>query len=147
MPKYLVGDPSSRLEERNFFISTADTAQIAIDRYMRTVVIQANSLIRYLCGKSPNASFAESFWIQTEAEVQAFHDNGDILIDDEEFRRRVRVFFGEHQDYADIYIGQYFSDSDACDPDSFSDEMRLYIVYNSNWTSVEAIPLDEIKEL
>ncbi len=144
MPQYLVGDPKERMEERDFVIVTANSQAEAIDRYLRNVTIHEDILAEYLCDKSFGGSFAAEFWFQTEEENHIYASTGDILIDEIEFERRVREFFGAHQDYADLYLDQYLHDDEHCDPTLFPEEMRFYVAARSNWIGVEAIPLHEI---
>jgi len=65
------------------------------------------------------------------------------LIDDVEFKQRVREFFGDNRDWADLYIDYYFSDEDE-QRDSFPKEMLIYIWFESEWAEVMVADLDEL---
>ena len=97
-------------------------------------------------GKAINASFAESFWIQTEEEEAELIASGKISTEKHEFEARVRAFFGENGVFAQLYLDYFFGDNEP-DYSLFPDEMLLYMIQNSNWMSLTIIPLEEIKEI
>jgi hypothetical protein len=72
--------------------------------------------------------FGSHFWMQTGEENAHFEQSGDVNIDEEEFKRRVREFFGERNDYADFYLESYFAYDDNPEIDAeFPEGMLAYI--------------------
>jgi hypothetical protein len=58
-----------------------------------------------------NMSFAERFFMQTDEEVNHFGNTGEVLIDDTEFKKRVREYFGKHTKAAEDYLTYWFLDA------------------------------------
>src|SRR5687767_10848808 len=112
MPKYLVCFSQGPLEEREFKIVNAASENEAIDKYIKVIAVRDNHFLAYVYDKSVNTSFAENFWMQTEEEDLIFHETAQGIIGDEEFKKRVRAFFGRHRDYAELYIDHYYRDQD-----------------------------------
>jgi hypothetical protein len=90
-------------------------------------------------------SFAENFWLQTEGEETLFDKTGRIVIDDEEFKKRVRAFFGGHRDYAERYIAYYFDAEDRPKSGPFPPEMLIYMWVKSDFSRVTAVELDDLE--
>ena len=147
MPKYLVCFSKSPFEEQEFKIVNASSESEAIDKYIKVFAVTDNDFLNYVYDKSVNTSFAENFWMQTEDEDIIFHETAQIIIEDEEFKKRVRAFFRRHRDYAELYIDHYYSDKDSLRIDQFPEEMLVYIYVNSGHSQVTAVKLDDIGEI
>ena len=142
--KYLVGDSEFNFKEQEFKIVNALSQCEAIGKYVRQAEIKDKGFLEYVCERAFNMSFAEYFWLQGGAEVDLFKRTGKVKIDKEEFGRRVRRFFGKHQDFANLYLDFYWNDNSKV---IFPDEMLAYIWIESNYGSLTAIPLSNIEEI
>ena len=118
----------------------------AIDKFIKVFAITEDIFVEYVYSKPVNCSIAEQFWLQTEDENTLFNKTGQIVIDDEEFKKRVRAFFGRNHDYADLYIDYYFSAEDRPKTGRFPEEMLIYMWVNSNLGDVTAVELEDFKE-
>ena len=147
MPKYLVSFSESSFEEQEFKIVNASDESEAIDKFIKAFAVTDNDFLQDVYDKSVNASFAERFWVQTEDEDIIFRKKAQIMIGDDEFKKRVRAFFSRHRDYAERYIDHCFSDEDSPSVDPFPKEMLVYIWVNSNYSDVTAVKLDDIEEI
>ena len=146
MSKYLVCFSQSPFEDREFKIVTASSENEAVAKYIKVFAVTDNNFLEYVYDKSVNTSFAENFWMQTEDEEIVFHETGEIVIDDEEFKRRVRSFFGQYRIYAERYLDHYFSEQGSSKTHPFPEEMLIYIWVNTNFSSVTAVALDQLEE-
>jgi hypothetical protein len=147
MSKYLVCFSQSSFEEQEYKIVNASSENEAIDKYIKVFGVTDNDFLEYVYNKSVNTSLAENFWMQTEEEDIIFNETAQIIIGDDEFKKRVRAFFGRHRDYAGLYIDHYFSDKDSPGFDQFPEEMLVYIYVNSAHSQVTAVKLDDIGEV
>ena len=147
MPKYLVSFSESSFEAQEFKIVNALDESEAIDKFIKAFAVTDNDFLQDVYDKSVNASFAERFWVQTQNEDIIFHETAQIIIGDEEFKKRVRAFFGRHRGYAELYIDHYFSEEDSPRIDRFPEEMLIYILVNSDYSDVTAVKLDDIGEI
>ena len=147
MPKYLVCFSQSSFEEQEFKVVDASSERDAIAKYIRVFAITDNDFLEYVYDKSVNASFAENFWMQTENEDIIFHETAQVIIEDEEFKKRIRTFFRSHIDYAELYIKHYYSDQDTSRVDPFPAEMLVYMYVHSDHSKITAVKLDDIEEI
>jgi hypothetical protein len=145
MPTYRVGFSESEAQEQDFKMIEASSANEAIDTFIQTFAIAEDLFVEYVYSRSVNMSFAENFWVQTEGEETLFHKTGRIVIDDEEFKKRVRAFFGGHRDYAERYIAYYFDAEDRPNTGSFPQEMLIYMWVKSDFSGVTAVELDDFE--
>ena len=146
MPKYLVGFSDSEYQEQDSKMIDALSENEAIDKFIKVFAIAEDIFVEYVYSKSINCSIAEQFWLQTEDENTLFNKTGQIVIDDEEFKKRVRAFFGRHRDYADLYIDYYFSAEDRPKTGHFPEEMLIYMWVNCDFGHVTAVELKDFKE-
>jgi hypothetical protein len=145
MPTYLVGFSESESQEQDFKMIEASSENEAIDTFIQTFAIAEDLFVEYVYSRSVNMSFAENFWVQTEDEDTLFNKTGRIVIGDEEFKKRVRAFFGGHRDYAERYIAYYFDAEDRPKSGHFSQEMLIYMWVNSDFSRVTAVELDDVE--
>jgi hypothetical protein len=75
--------------------------------------------------KSVNMSFAEKFFFQTDIETKTFCETGKVLINENEFKKRVKLFFDKNEKYSEIYLNYYLNESD--EKTIFPDEMLLFM--------------------
>ena len=147
MPKYLVCFSESPFEEQEFKIVNASSKSEAIDKFIKVFAVTDDDFLEHVYDRAVNASFAERFWVQTQNEDIIFHETAQLIIGDEEFKKRVRAFFGRHCGYAELYIDHYFSEEDSPRIDRFPEEMLIYILVNSDYSDVTAVKLDDIGEI
>ena len=145
MPTYRVGFSESEAQEQDFKMIEASSANEAIDTFIQTFAIAEDLFVEYVYSRSVNMSFAENFWLQTEGEETLFNKTGRIVIDDEEFKNRVRAFFGRHRDYAERYIAYYFDAEDRAKSGHFPQEMLIYMWVHSDFSGVTAVELDDFE--
>lgn len=138
----------SNFAERDFCLVSAEDAEEAIYRYVKEISSKEAIFIEFVYDRSINMSFAEEFWLQTDEEQSAFTDNeGDVLAGEEDFKRRVREFFADHHEYADLYLSHWYSEVENSDIE-FPEKMLEYIYFNTSWVDgLIAIPLHEIVEI
>lgn len=146
MPTYLVGFSESQFQEQEFKIINASSESEALATFIKVFAITDDTFLEDVYDRSVNASFAERFWLQTDDEEIVFHETGETVIDDEEFKRRVRSFFGQYRIYAERYLDHYFSEQGSSKTHPFPEEMLIYIWTSSDFSSVTAIKLDQIEE-
>ena len=145
MPTYLVGFSESEAQEQDFKMIEASSENEAIDTFIQTFAIAEDIFVEYVYGRSVNMSFAENFWMQTESEETLFDKTGRIAIDNEEFKQRVRAFFGRHCDYAERYIAYYFDAEDCPNTGHFPQEMLIYMWVHSDFSGVTAVELGDFE--
>jgi hypothetical protein len=146
MSKYLVGFSDSEFQEQDSKMIDASSENEAIHKFIKVFAIAEDIFVEYVYSKSINCSIAEQFWLQTKDENTLYNKSGQIVIDDEEFKKRVRAFFGRNHDYADLYIDYYFSAEDRPKTGRFPEEMLIYMWVNSNFGDVTAVELEDFKE-
>jgi len=149
MEKYLVGFNDDALENLSFAIVNADNSKDAIRKYIWEVGIHEELFLDHVYDKAANMCLAERFWLQTDEEMDRFEEHDELLIGEEEFRRRAREFFGPHADFAERYLDYYFTPGEEPPTELFPEEMLLYIWAESDWAGEDliAIPLREIREI
>ena len=146
MPKYLVSFSDSEYQEQDSKMIDALSENEAIDKFIKVFAIAEDIFVEYVYSKPVNCSIAEQFWLQTEDENTLFNKTGQIVIDEEEFKKRVRAFFGRNRDYADLYIDYYFSAEDRPKTGCFPEEMLIYMWVNCDFGHVTAVELKDFKE-
>ena len=146
MSKYLVGFSDSEFQEQDSKMIDASSENEAIHKFIKVFAIAEDIFVEYVYSKSINCSIAEQFWLQTKDENTLYNKSGQIVIDDEEFKKRVKAFFGRNHDYADLYIDYYFSAEDRPKTGRFPEEMLIYMWVNSNFGDVTAVELEDFKE-
>ena len=146
MPQYLVGFSESQFQEQEFKIINASSESEALATFIKVFAVTDDVFLEDVYDRTVNALFAERFWLQTDDEETVFHETGEIIIDEEEFKRRVRSFFGQYRIYAERYLNHYFSKQGSSKTYPFPEEMLIYIWANSNFSNVTAVNLDHIEE-
>ena len=146
--RYLVGFSEREFAKGEFRIITATNLSEAINAFIRNVGVKDENFLGYVYDKAVNLSFAEHFWVQDEDEVSSFTKSRAVEINEEDFKRRVREFFGGHDDFADLYLNSYFEDDDSSTINhDFPDEMLVYIWDNHDWSSLTAFDLAHVEEI
>ena len=69
--------------------------------------------IEHLKECSINTSFAEKFWLQTYEDQEYFCNHHNVLINFDEFKKRVKKYFGLHSQAAQDYITFYTLECDG----------------------------------
>lgn len=144
--QYLVGNCDRSLEERDFFLVNASNGEEAIYRYVKLTGTKKDLFDTFAYERNVSLSFAEDFWFQTEEESAAYYQ-GVILVSDDSFQERVREFFADHHEYADLYLQHWYSEEEDTGI-VFPQKMLDYMLFNSSWIDgITAIPLHEIVEI
>jgi hypothetical protein len=149
--QFIVGQSETTFADREFAIVEASSLSEAVQKYVEQVAVKEELWLRNVYDRAINMSFAETFWLQG-GEVGHFMETGRVEIDGDEFNRRVRQFFGEHQDFARLYLDFYWNVDEMpieefINNAIFPTEMLAYMWLNSNWSEVVAIPLDDIEKV
>lgn len=121
----------------------APDADTAITAFLTIFAPTDQAFLAYVASTAINLSFAEHFWIRTDADERLF-EQGRLQLSDADFAERVQQFFGPHQDYAELYLSYYFS-AEGGDPPApnFPAEMLAYIWQHTGYGGVRAIPVAE----
>lgn len=121
----------------------APDAATAITTFLTTVAPTHQVFLGYVSSTTINLSFAEQFWIQTDADDDLF-EQGRLQVSDELFAERAQRFFGAHHDYADLYLTYYFNANSSDTPrPNFPPEMLAYIWQHTQFAEVRALPVGE----
>lgn len=144
---YLIGQGDEEFRDIELTIVVASSPEEAIEKFGKQVAIKDEDFLDYVYGKVINDSFAETFFLHTREENALFTRTGHVNVSDEDFAKRVREYFGEHSEFADLYIAHFFGDDDENDNTTFPDDMLFYIWTNSNWTMLKAVNLADIERL
>lgn len=121
----------------------APDADTAITSFLTTFAPTHQLFLDYVASTTVTLSFAESFWIQTDAEDDLFAQ-GQLPLNDGVFAARVQQFFGEHRDYADLYLTYYFNAESIDSPrPNFPPAMFAYIWRHTNFSELRALPVGE----
>lgn len=127
-------------DSRAFASVMAEDATAASLVFLRTYAPTDAPFLAYVYRTSINLSFAEYFWIRTDAEADLFEE-GLLRLSDDEFAERVRHFFGAHSDYAERYLEHYFNaTSDEIPVPGFPPEMLAYIWFYSEYGEITVRP-------
>lgn len=130
------------------FIVKAKAKGEAVNIFCEYYVLKDKSFRDNIYERTVNMSFAEKFWIQTKEEERRFNDNGEIIVTKENFIERVKEYFGEKKEWAEIYIDYFFNYKIKRKDNPFSDEMIKFMWYKQeNWCSIAIIDLGLIKEI
>jgi hypothetical protein len=144
MPKqFIVGFTESAIEDVALTVVYAENAEHALDKFAEHVGIREEKFLEYVYDRSANLAFPENFWLQDEEELEAFENDGTLLVDQDEFKRRVKEFFGQNRDFSDLYLKYHSSDQPAA-PDMFPKEMLLFIWFEVDWNEVLVAAYEEL---
>jgi hypothetical protein len=121
----------------------APDAPTAIWIFLTMITPTDEPFLQYVYATSITLSFAEYFWIRTDAD-DALLMQGALHVSDDAFAERVQRFFGARRDYAELYLRYYFSADGAAPPrGSFPPEMLAFIWLHTRYGAVRAIPVAE----
>lgn len=141
--KFLVGQTLEQFGERKFQLIEADTADEAKIKFVKEQDLIDFDFEEYLISKSQFESFAGRFWQETLPNQSLFLGVGQTT-SREKFEEKIRKFFGNNPEYAELYLNEYFSDADEIDLDTFPDEMKIMIYINSEYEQITAFDLNEL---
>ena len=138
--KYVVGYSENSLGEGDFVFLRAKNKNEAIKEFVSQYATKDRFFLEYIYSHITNASFAEQYWFQTDDENAALEERGEIIIDNDTFNKRVRDAFGQHQDYAEMYLKYYWGNEENKDyKNIFPDEMLMFMWELSEFSFVTAI--------
>jgi len=141
--QYIVGFSQSDIEDVLLAVVYAENEEHALDKYARSIGIREEDFIQYVYDRSVTVSLAENFWLREGYEQEAYDSTGEVMIDDEGFKQRVKEFFGTNTDYTDQYLAYYYSDREPGDV-TFPDDMLTYIWFEAEWSEVLVVPLQDL---
>ena len=148
--QYLVFQPDDT-DPDLMLITNAATPEGAKQNYAYKVGIKEKWFIGDVYDRCVNMSFAERFFLQTRKESAQFTMDGTILIDDAEFERRVRCFFGDRPPWARRYLAMWNDRETPGDMLSerhpFPDDMLIfmYLNYDPRNDGLTVIPTQHLK--
>ncbi len=144
MPRqYIVGFSESEIEDIHLALVNAENPEHALDKYAAEIGIKEEKFIEYVYDRAVELSLAENFWLREDYELEEYEKSGRVLIDEAEFRRRVKEFFGENREYAEQYLEYYYSNREPVQG-NFPDEMLVYIWFEAQWADVLVVALDDL---
>jgi hypothetical protein len=120
----------------------APDAATAIGLFLTAIAPADDAFLQYVYATSITLSFAEYFWIPTDAD-DALYMQGALPLSLDVFAERVERFFGAHRDYADLYLSYYLSAEPGAPRPRFPPEMFAYIWLHTQYGPVHAIPVGE----
>ncbi len=152
---YLIDPDEDRCVEDHLVIVKATSREDAIEKYGMRVGIKEKIFLIFVYDYRYGDGFASHFWDWAECSYGVRR----VVPSFQEFSRRIRTFFGDRTDFAEIYLAYCRDDpvdeSSAASWDDvvelyavamhiFSDEMLLYIWSHAAWHSTRAFLLDDI---
>lgn len=151
MPHYLISiaTETNNICSDNSLIINAKNQKEAIDIFAEFIIYNDDLFMEDFSEVCVNMSFCERFFLQTEKESSLFCESGEILIDDEEFKKRVYAYFPEKA-WSDIFLNYFFthkkSDIDYV-INNFPKEMLIFAW--KDWIGKELLLLniDEFKKM
>ena len=96
---------------KDIFIVKAENAKDAYKKAAKAFYKDDNIFVENIFDRTVNMSWAERFWIKTDHEQNIFCKTGEILIDNDEFKKRVKKYFSIYTKAADDYISFWFMDA------------------------------------
>lgn len=131
-------------------ITNASTPDSAKMNYACLVGIQEEWFRANVYTRSVNMSFSERFFLQSQKETDRFCDDGAILIDGDEFERRVRQYFPV-DDWAHLYLTMWNDRETSQDElparHPFPDDMLvwMYLHYDPRSDGLAVVPVQDLK--
>ena len=148
--QYLVFQSDDTDPDR-MLITNAATPEGAKQNYAYKMGIKEQWFQEDVYTRSVNMSFAERFYLQSQEELDRFSVDGTILIDQAEFERRVRRFFGSRPPWARLYLSMWNDQETPGDMLSerhpFPDDMLIfmYLNYDPRNDGLTVIPTQHLK--
>lgn len=118
MDKYLIGHACSELFD-DVYIIKASNAEEACRLAAKKLFKKDELFIEHLRECTINMSFAEKFWLQTDKDQEYFCNHHKVLIDFNEFEKRVKNYFGLHVHASQDYLTFYTLKCDGHEKESF----------------------------
>ena len=153
MNKYLIGDSCSESFD-DVYIIEASSAKEACLLASKKLFKKNELFIEHLKECAINMSFAEKFWLKTDEEQDHFCKNGEVLIDFDEFKERVKKYFGLHVQAAQDYITFYTLTCDGHEKEAdiafekFVKNAEDFLVYEYlDYAELKAIEISKITKL
>lgn len=131
-------------EDPSFVLVDAPTPEAAIRKYANQIYACTRLFREQVATRTVNMSFAEQFWLSNDS---VHHDEPDHLdlVEPEEFKRRVRNYFGVRTDLSDIFI-EWFFDENNPSTIELPEAMYRFVAEREcvEWTNAKAVRLDEL---
>ena len=131
MPTFVVGGLANALQDHDFVILRAISKEDALNRYANEIGNHYETFLKFVYEKAVNLSFAEQFWFYNENETPVCF-SWDDLATDQVFIQRVKLFFSEHTQWAEIYLEAYFCGS-RYEPMSHFPKNMLAFIFAETW--------------
>lgn len=147
MPEYLVIATEDSVTEddvqKNVVIIEAETPEEAKYLYIKKIGIHKDAFLKHVYEQSMTWSYAAKFW----GKLYDFDNWGEPLYDEDKihvmFKDMVREFFGEHQDWAVMFIKYTFDEKTEIE---FPEEMLTFMLLREqNWSPYIIVPLDDLR--
>lgn len=126
--------------ERKIYLVNANSIEEAYFKFAKEIGIKDEVFLEHISQRSVNMSFAEKFWLQTEEEDSIFNNTGNIIINENEFRKRVNIYFEEKSEFSNEYLNYYFSSYESS---CLSTELLIYL-WLKEWKSYIGVDTEEI---
>jgi len=152
MKKYLI---SPTEEFKDLFIVNAINQDKAIEIFSDFFSLKDGLFLEHIYTKCVNDGFACKFWLKTKKENEHFmKNNAEVLTTDEQFKNRVRKYFGNEKEWAELYLNFYFSDNWGFNFETgltdykFPDEMVKFLwIKEINWYGLHIICIEDVLEV
>lgn len=131
MPTFIVGGLENALQDHDFVILRAISKKDALNRYANEIAIQDETFLKFVYEKAVNLSFAEQFWFDAKNEMEV-HFSWDDVVTAQVFIQRVKLFFSEQTEWAEIYLEAYF-DGSRYEPMSDFPKDMLAFIFVETW--------------
>lgn len=133
------------------FISSGETSNDALLKAAKHLFYNDDFFMEHMSTRTVNMSFAEQFFFINKDEYDLFRESGEISIDQDEFIKRVRSYFGTNKSSADAFISFWFCEgSDEEVNLLFKEFVSLSVdILAKEWilfADLKAIPMNEVPE-
>lgn len=141
--QFLVGDGDcslSEVRELNLRIVNASSKAEAIRSYKTLLCCNDEGLHQFIMD-----GFDGKFWFSTPKENAHFEATGEVLASIELFRRRVKIYFEDRTDLADVYLQYYFNQGLAqLSADTLNAISEFILIRKNEYAKIDAICLADI---
>lgn len=148
MPRYLVTE-GAELHLQDLRLVEAESPEAAAERYMAERLPSDQEFLEYLSERRVNISFAESFWLRTSAEHNAFNRDGTLLCSHAEFIERLYAAFPDRRDLA-FDFAEYWMGDGPNDPTCLPKGFAAYVAAKGlaeDFLKLQVIDLADIQSL
>ena len=153
MNKYLIGDACTESLD-DLYIIEASNVEEACLLAAKKLFKNDKLFIEHFRECTINMSFAEKFWLLTYEDQEYFCNHHEVLIDFDEFKKRVKKYFGLHSQAAQDYITFYTLTCDGHEKEAdiafekFIKNAEDFLIYEYfDYTELKVIDISKITKL